>query len=150
MAVAPGGGMIVSVQEMPPRPVPLQRAGCRVLVADDHGPLNEMITDALRSAGYQVDQAWDGGGALELLRGGEYCAAVIDVRMPDMDGFQLLAQAKAERLACPMIVISVVADPESRSYAERLGAVGFHQKPFPLAALLTDVRSACAHVPALR
>jgi two-component system, chemotaxis family, chemotaxis protein CheY len=140
---------MMSVQEMPPRPVPPPRAGCRVLVADDHGPLNEMISDALRSAGYAVDQAEDGGTALELLRGGEYCAAVIDVRMPDLDGFQLLAQAKAERLGCPMIVISVVADPESRSYAERLGAIGFHQKPFPLAALLDDVRSACVGVPAL-
>jgi DNA-binding NtrC family response regulator len=149
MAVAGDAAKMVGVQEMPPRPVPLQRAGCRVLVADDHGPLNEMISGALRSAGYQVDQAGDGGRALELLRVGRYCAAVIDVRMPEMDGFQLLAQAKAEQLECRMIVISVVADPESRSHAQRLGAIGFHQKPFPLAALLNDVRSACSDVPAL-
>jgi DNA-binding NtrC family response regulator len=149
MAIAGGGAKIVGVEEMPPRPVLLERARCRVLVADDHGPLNSMISDALRSAGYQVDQAGDGDSALELLRAGSYCAAVIDVRMPEMDGFQLLAQAQTEQLECRMIVISVVADPESRSHAQRLGAVGFHQKPFQLAALLDDVQSACSGVPAL-
>ncbi|MDX6548135.1 MAG: two-component system, NtrC family, nitrogen regulation response regulator NtrX, partial [Gaiellales bacterium] len=142
MAVARGGAKMMSVQELPPRPVPLQRASCRVLVADDHGPLNEMISDALRSAGYEVDQASDGGSALELLRAGEYCAGVIDVRMPDMDGFQLLAQARAERLECAMIVISVVADAETRRRVTELGAV-FHQKLFELTDLLADVQRAC-------
>ncbi len=138
-----------TVSVTPLRPVPPARAGCRVLVADDHAALNDMISESLRGDGYQVDQTNDGRQALEMLRCGGYRAAVIDVRMPGLTGFEVLARAMSERVRCAMIMISVVADPESRRYAETLGAVGFHQKPFPLESLMRDVRSACSDSTAL-
>jgi CheY-like chemotaxis protein len=117
-------------------------AGARsVLVADDHPALRSVICDALRSHGYAVEEAADGHTALELLRTRRPRAAVIDVRMPGMDGLQVCARAVRERLPCSMIVMSVVADAETRRRVAELGAA-FHQKPFQLPSLLADVRRA--------
>lgn len=115
----------------------------RVLVADDHGPLRSMIADALRADGCDVEEVADGGTALHLLLEGGFRAAVIDVRMPDLDGLQVLEQLYVEGAGCDVIMMSVVADPVSRRRAEQFGALAFHQKPFPLQALLEDVRRAC-------
>jgi CheY-like chemotaxis protein len=112
-----------------------------VLVADDHPALRSAIGDALRSHGYVVEEAADGREALELLRSGRPRAAVIDVRMPGIDGLQVCACAVRERLPCSMIVMSVVADAETRRRVAELGAA-FHQKPFELPSLLADVRRA--------
>jgi DNA-binding NarL/FixJ family response regulator len=65
------------------------------------------------------EEAADGHSALELLRSGRPRAAVIDVRMPGIDGLQVCARAAEERLPCSMIV-----------------------KPFELSSLLADVRRA--------
>jgi two-component system, OmpR family, response regulator len=120
-----------------------------VLVADDHAPLRTVICEALRAHGYLVDEAADGHGALELLRARRHGAAVVDVRMPGIDGLALCEHAARERLPCSMIVMSVVGDPETRRRVAELGAA-FHQKPFELPALLADVRRAFGDIAPLR
>jgi DNA-binding response OmpR family regulator len=116
---------------------------CLVLVADDHTALRSVIGEALRAHGYEVDEAVDGRQALELLRTRRHRAAVIDVRMPVVDGLAVCAEVQREQLPCSMIVISVVADAETRRRVAELGAA-FHQKPFELTELLADVRRACS------
>jgi DNA-binding response OmpR family regulator len=113
----------------------------RVLIADDHVGLRAMIAEALRSNGYLVDEVGNGGLALEAIRRGDHRVAIIDVRMPVMDGLAVAARVRTEGLACRMIVISVVDDPETRRRVAELGAA-FHRKPFRLADLLADVRDA--------
>jgi DNA-binding response OmpR family regulator len=61
--------------------------------------------------------------------------------MPGIDGLALCEHAQRERLPSSMIVMSVVADPETRRRVAELAAA-FHQKPFELPALLADVRRA--------
>ncbi|HET6847723.1 MAG TPA: response regulator [Gaiellales bacterium] len=117
-------------------------AGARsVLVADDHPALRSVICEALRAHGFPVEEAADGHTALELLRSGRPRAAVIDVRMPGLDGLQVCARAAREQLPCSMIVMSVVGDAETRRRVAELGAA-FHQKPFELPSLLADVQRA--------
>jgi two-component system OmpR family response regulator len=115
---------------------------CHVLVADDHAALRSMICEALRAHGYLVDEAADGRKALELLAERRHRAAVVDVRMPLVDGLAVCAEVQRSALPCAMIVISVVADAETRRRAAELGAA-FHQKPFEMTDLLADVRRAC-------
>ncbi len=112
-----------------------------VLVAEDHAALRTVICDALRAHGYTVEEASDGHTALSLIRTRRPRAAVVDVRMPGLDGLGVCAQVLHERLPCSMIVMSVVADAETRRRVAELGAA-FHQKPFELPALLADVRRA--------
>ena len=112
-----------------------------MLVADDHAALRSAISDALRTHGYVVEEASDGRTALDLLRSGRPRVAVIDVRMPGIDGLQVCAQAARERLPSAMIVMSVVGDAETRRRVAELGAA-FHEKPFEVTSLLADVRRA--------
>ena len=113
----------------------------RVLIADDHVGLRAMIAEALRSNGYDVDEVGNGGLALDAIRRGDHRVAIVDVRMPVMDGLAVAARVRKEGLACRVIVISVVDDPETRRRVAELGAA-FHRKPFRLADLLADVRDA--------
>jgi DNA-binding response OmpR family regulator len=113
-----------------------------VLVAEDHAALRSVICEALRAHGYTVEEASDGHTALRLIRTRRPRAAVVDVRMPGLDGLKVCAQVLHERLPCSMIVMSVVADAETKRRVAELGAA-FHQKPFELPALLADVRRAC-------
>ena len=126
-----------------PLPASSSDRPARVLIADDHVGLRSMIAEALRAYGYEVDEAGDGQQALEAIRRGGYQVAVIDVRMPVLDGLAVAARARDEGLACPVIVISVMGDHETRRRVAELGAV-FHRKPFRLADLLADVRDAGA------
>ncbi len=111
----------------------------RVLIADDHVGLRAMIAEALRSNGYHVDEVGNGELALETIRRGDHRVAIIDVRMPVMDGLAVAARVRKEGLACRVIVISVVDDPETRRRVAEEDAA-FHRKPFRLADLLADVR----------
>ena len=122
-------------------PAPGSDRPLRVLIADDHVGLRAMIAEALRSNGYDVDEVGNGGLALEAIRRGDHRVAIVDVRMPVMDGLAVAARVRKEGLACRVIVISVVDDPETRRRVAEVGAV-FHRKPFRLADLLADVRGA--------
>jgi DNA-binding response OmpR family regulator len=119
-----------------------------VLIADDHVGLRAMIADALRSNGYRVDEVGNGRLALDAIRRGDHRVAIIDVRMPVMDGLAVAARVHTEGLACRVIVISVMDDQETRRRAAAVGA-SFHRKPFRLADLLADVRGAGAAPQAL-
>ena len=120
----------------------------RVLIADDHVGLRAMSADALRSNGCHVDEVGNGGLALDAIRRGDHRVAIVDVRMPVMDGLAVAARVRKEGLACRVIVISVMDDQETRRKVAELGAV-FHRKPFRLADLLADVRGAEAAPQAL-
>ncbi|HSS55977.1 MAG TPA: response regulator [Gaiellales bacterium] len=122
-------------------PAPGSDRPLRVLIADDHVGLRAMIAEALRSNGYDVDEVGNGGLALEAIRRGDHRVAIVDVRMPVLDGLAVAARVREEGLACRVIVISVVDDPETRRRVAELGAA-FHRKPFRLADLLADVRDA--------
>ena len=80
----------------------------RVLIADDHVGLRAVIAEALRSNEYDVDEAGNGGLALETIRRGGHSVAIIDVRMPVMDGLDVSARVREEGLACRVIVMSAV------------------------------------------
>jgi DNA-binding NtrC family response regulator len=115
-----------------------------VLVVEDHPDLRAALRDALLEAGYDVSEAKDGESGLAALAGSHFDAAVVDVRMPRLDGFGLLEQMRIHEIDCPVVLASVVADVVSRRRAMSLGVVAFHQKPFPLEALLADLERAVA------
>jgi DNA-binding NtrC family response regulator len=115
-----------------------------VLVVDDHPDLRAALRDALLEAGYAVEEAEDGERGLAALSASHFDAAVVDVRMPRLDGFALLERMRAHDIQCPVVLTSVVADVVSRRRATSLGAVAFQQKPFPLDALLADLERAVA------
>ncbi|HXX89171.1 MAG TPA: response regulator [Acidimicrobiales bacterium] len=116
----------------------MQGADVDVLAVEDDENVRHCFVSALRGAGYSVAEADDGFVALELLRSLRVGAMVLDVRMPVMDGFQLL-----DRLDEPPPTVLVSAQPyDAEAMARREKVHAYLQKPVRTGELLAAVRSA--------
>ncbi len=115
-------------------------------VVDDEAPVRASLAFLLMSAGYAV-QVHDGGQAfLDALGDPATACLVTDLRMPDMDGLELL-RALAERgLSIPAVVITGHGDVQMAVAAMKAGAIDFIEKPFEDAVLIDAVRRADADV----
>jgi PAS domain S-box-containing protein len=107
----------------------------RVLLVDDDPEILEATGQALRELGYTVDEARDGVTALTLARGARPDVMLIDLMMPVMDGWTLIARLREEQVApgVPLVVFS--ADRDAREKASMLSADAALRKPFALEEL---------------
>src|SRR5690242_15638168 len=80
--------------------------GAQVLIADDDPAIRLVLRHRLEAAGHRVEEAADGRGALEALRGGHFDVALIDIIMPGLSGLELLSAVRSEHLATAIIVIT--------------------------------------------
>jgi len=121
----------------------------RVLVVDDEGDIRLLARLILEHNGYEVLEAASGQAALDLLKREEPDLILLDVRMPEMDGWAVLAQiSDDERLRdLPVIALSAHSDATSLQRAQDLGCAGFVAKPFRMPELLEKVREATASPP---
>ncbi len=122
------------------------RPSVRVLVIDDNHYLRDVMTRALRGAGYLVDSAGNGREALEQLRSAPELPALIllDLRMPVMDGAQFRAAQRRDPSLAPIPVVVVSSEDDGPKAATALGAAGYLQKPFPEDHLLEQVGLRCS------
>jgi two-component system, OmpR family, response regulator len=112
----------------------------RVLVVDDESALSELLSMALRSEGWEVRTAADGGSAVRAAREFRPDAAVLDVRLPDFDGFEVLRRMRAEDPDVLVLFLTACDAPEDRIAGLTAGADGYLTKPFRLEELLTRLR----------
>lgn len=106
-----------------------------ILFVDDERIVRETLGDYLRQSGHRVDEADDGLVALRSIEASDHDLAIIDVRMPGMDGFDLLAEAERRRPEMPVVVITGHADMDMAIRALRQGAADFLPKPVKLEEL---------------
>lgn len=117
------------------------RAESTVLVVDDDAELRLVVCEGLESQGFAVAQAGDVADALARLEGYAYDALVIDLRLPDGDGMDVLGSAIARYPEiCPIVMTGAGGVPDAVQ-AIRRGAVDFLVKPFPLTTLADRLRS---------
>ena len=109
----------------------------RVLVVDDHGPTRMKMTVAVKNLGHDVEEASDGVIALARLARGGIDMVLLDIVMPDMDGFEVLQAMKADPALrdIPTIVISSLEEMDDAVKAIELGAEDFLTKPFNIVLL---------------
>jgi len=110
----------------------------RILVVDDHPSIVRFVQIGLEMRDFDVVTAGSGERALELAESTRPDAIVLDVIMPDMDGFDVLSRLR-ENSKVPIIVIS--ADIETRPRAMQLGANEFVAKPFNTDQLAKRIRA---------
>src|SRR5215470_10266373 len=122
-----------------------------LLVVDDHRMNRIMLARYLGNLGYQARLCENGRQALELLQSESFDLVLLDVEMPDMDGYQVLEQLKADpRLRdIPVIMISAVEELESVVKCIELGAQDYLPKPFNPVLLHARI-SACLEKKRLR
>jgi CheY-like chemotaxis protein len=121
-------------------------ADAAILVVDDERLNRTLMTVALSNAGYTVTCAEHGREALETLQAQPYDVMLLDLLMPEMDGFQVLEQMQTndDLRHIPVIVTSGIDDMESIIRCIEMGAADFITKPFELALLQARVTSALA------
>ena len=117
-------------------------AKARVLVVDDEKSMRDLLSITLEKEGYDVVTAAGGEAAIEALRRDATDAVITDLRMPKVDGLQVLRAAKEISPDMAVIVITAVASTETAVEAMKLGAYDYITKPFKLDEVSLIVRNA--------
>ncbi|MHB1397309.1 MAG: sigma-54-dependent transcriptional regulator [Trichloromonadaceae bacterium] len=108
----------------------------RILLVEDDHHHREMLEEALQDSGYTVASAASGQQALDLLGRGGFDAALVDICLPDLDGFALLEVLQTRHPGCPVLLMTGQATIEAAVSAMRKGAHDFLAKPFRLDLML--------------
>ncbi|MEM7048063.1 MAG: sigma-54 dependent transcriptional regulator [Acidobacteriota bacterium] len=116
--------------------------GASVLIVDDESSIRESLRMILEYEGYRVEEA--SGGPQALARVGDRLpdAVVLDIKMPEMDGLEVLAAFRERGYDMPVLVISGHADVETAVEATRRGAFDFFEKPLSRERVLLSLRNA--------
>jgi CheY-like chemotaxis protein len=114
----------------------------RVLVVEDEGPVLETLAAGLEEAGFRVDRAPSGGQALAALRENPPDCLILDIGLPDMDGWEVLRRVRGDERtrALPILVLTGLGDVHAWQ-AHAFGANEFLAKPVSLSVLSGTVRS---------
>ena len=102
----------------------------RVLVVDDEEIVRESLSGCLRSDGYGVSTAPDGRAALDALRSERWAIVLLDLKMPAMDGLQVLEEARRIRPEAAFVMMTAYATVDTAVAAMKLGAYDYLVKPF--------------------
>ena len=115
----------------------------RILVVDDDATFREMVSEFLQTRGYAVRGIGDGEAALALLREMAFDLLLVDLRMPRMDGIELIRRVKRLYPDVRFMVLTAHSGKESAIEALRLGVTDYLEKPFrSLQALASAVELA--------
>lgn len=115
----------------------------KFLIVDDFSTMRRIVRNLLKEAGYaNADEAEDGAVALQKLKSGGFDFVVTDINMPNMNGFQLLSEIRADAAlkALPVLMITAEARKEDIVMAAQAGASGYIVKPFTKATLEEKVQ----------
>ena len=110
----------------------------KFLIVDDFSTMRRIVRNLLKEAGHgNADEAEDGVVALQKLRNGNFDFVVSDINMPNMNGFELLTQIRADPAlkSLPVLMITAEARKEDIVMAAQSGASGYIVKPFTKATL---------------
>jgi two-component system response regulator RegX3 len=112
----------------------------RILVVDDEPAIRDAVTYALRSDGFDVDEAGEGEAAVERALGGEYDVVVLDLMLPGMSGTEVCRRIRAES-AVPVIMLTARGAEIDRVLGLEVGADDYVTKPFSMAELIGRIRA---------
>jgi two-component system, NtrC family, nitrogen regulation response regulator NtrX len=113
-----------------------------VLIVDDESAIRESLRMILEYEGYRVEEAASGSQALVRLADRPPDAVVLDVKMPEMDGIEVLRAMRERGYDMPVLVVSGHADVATAVEATRLGAFDFFEKPLQRERVLVTLRNA--------
>ncbi len=97
----------------------------KILVVEDEKPLNNALQLALKHAGFETTPAFDGEDALNKLSQNKFDIVLLDLLLPKMTGFDVMAKMSEKHDLTPVIVITNLGQEESRKEATGLGAIKY-------------------------
>jgi DNA-binding NtrC family response regulator len=111
----------------------------RILVVDDEDALRTVLSSELEGEGYHVRSAADGQEAINILGDQEFDLILLDIKMPNVDGFEVLKFVKERQPKTKVVMLTGFADLKNAIESKKLGAEDFVSKPYDLVDLLTTV-----------
>jgi DNA-binding response OmpR family regulator len=115
----------------------------RVLVVDDEPAIRALVAKIVDRAGFPVDSARDGAEAIEKLDAREYAVVVVDLMMPNIDGFGLIEYLKTRRNERPAVIVISAGDPGAFRQLDGAMVHSIVRKPFDI-DVLGDLITAAA------
>lgn len=119
---------------MPPKP--------RILIVDDEERFRNTMCKLLTVEGYEASTAGSGPDALEELRGTAYDLVILDIRMPEMNGVQVLSEIKKIDASLEVIIMTGYASVDTAKEIMKLGAYDYLLKPYAIDELLEKIDTA--------
>jgi len=113
----------------------------RILVVDDERAFADILATGLTAEGFAVDTAYDGRSGYLLAATGAYAAIVLDLMMPQMNGFAVCARLRAEGIATPVIVLTAKQGEYDEVEALQSGADDYLRKPFRYPVLVARLQA---------
>jgi len=110
-----------------------------ILVVDDEDALRTVLSSELSSAGYDVVTATDGDEAITEVQNKKFDLLLLDIKMPRVDGFEVLKFVKKNYPAVRVIMLTGFADLKNAIESKKHGAEDFVSKPYDLVDLLTTI-----------
>jgi two-component system KDP operon response regulator KdpE len=116
----------------------------KILVVDDEPQIRRFLRAGLPPHGYQIVEAGDGAEALKQFAREKPDVVILDLGLPDRDGFAVIQELRARSLT-PVLVLSARGDVDGKVKALELGADDYVTKPFDMAELLARLKAALRH-----
>ncbi len=113
-----------------------------ILIVDDSTSMRQMVSFTLMGAGYEVVEATDGLGALEIAKTRPFELVVTDVNMPSMDGISLIRELRnlSDYKFTPILMLTTESGADRKHEGKAAGATGWIVKPFDPERLLSTVQ----------
>ncbi len=111
-----------------------------ILIIDDDIPLTKVLREELSLVGYDVEVINNSNEVLNRLSNEFYDLILLDLKMPEVDGFEILKELKAKNYPGKIIVMTAYADVENAVLSRKLGADDFLPKPYDLDELLITIQ----------
>jgi two-component system OmpR family response regulator len=117
------------------------RAEARLLVVDDEPNIRELLAASLRFAGFEVDTAADGQQAVKKALDGEPDLVVLDVMLPDLDGFTVTRRLREQGKLMPVVFLTARDDTTDKIAGLTVGGDDYVTKPFSLDEVIARIRA---------
>ncbi len=110
-----------------------------VLIIDDDEKLSKMLAFLFMAKGFKVESANSGPAAFEVLDRIKPSVVILDIMMPEMDGFEVCEKVKGDPVLkdIPVIILSALSSEQNREKSVSLGAYAYFEKPFKSAELVS-------------
>ena len=118
----------------------------RALIVEDHQDQAEMVARLLRLRDYEPMVALDGGSGLDLARRHAFDIVLLDLMLPDINGFEICRRLRTDRatMLTPIVMLTALNDSENRMQGFRVGANAYVTKPYGIDELFRAIAAARA------
>jgi DNA-binding response OmpR family regulator len=113
----------------------------KILYAEDEQQMSAAVSEILRMEGFEVTAVFDGAAAWKELQENYYDAVILDVMMPEMDGFEVLSNIRGNGIHTPVLMLSARTSIDDRVGGLTEGADDYLGKPFSMKELVARIRA---------